>query len=82
MSRLEEKIEQIKNEWEDEGFEIISCSKDRFEVYKQWIERTHNTNSHTYAKVVIDDVLYIVGQFSNKYIQLLIKTLITLGMKV
>ena len=82
MSRLEQKLEQIKKEWEDEGFEIISCSKDRFEVYKQWIERTHNTNSHTYAKVVIDDHLYIVGQFSNKYIQLLIKTLITLGMKV
>ena len=64
-------FENIIKEWEALGFEIISCSKERFEVYKHWIEKGHHTN----AKVVIDNQLYIVGQFSNKDIQLLIKTL-------
>lgn len=64
-------LEQIKQEWEKEGFKIVSCSKERFEVYKNWIEKGH----HTYAEVAIDECLYIVGEFSNKYIQLLIKTI-------
>lgn len=68
-------LEEVKKEWEDNGFEIISCSKKRFEVYKNWIKK----GSHTYAKVVIDDYLYIVGEFSNKYVQLLNKTFRALG---
>lgn len=63
-------LEEVKKEWEDNGFEIISCSKERFEIYKNWIEK----GMHTSAKVVIDKYLYIVGEFSNKYIQLLTKT--------
>ena len=72
---IEPTLEEIKQEWVDNGFEIISCSKKRFEVYKNWIKK----GSHTYAKVVIDDYLYIVGEFSNKYIQLLNKTFRALG---
>ena len=72
-------LEEVKKEWEEEGFEIISCSKERFEVYKQWIERYQKTSHHTSAKVVIEkDFFYIVGQFSNKYTQLLTKTIKTL----
>ena len=68
-------LEQVKQEWEKEGFEIISCSKERFEVYKNWIEK----GFHSSAKVVIDKYLYIVGEFSNKYIELLTKTFKALG---
>lgn len=68
-------LEECKKMWEEEGFEIISCSKERFEVYKQWIERHQRVSHHTSAKVVIEkDFFYIVGQFSNKYTQLLTKT--------
>lgn len=68
---IEPTLEEVKQEWVDNGFEIISCSKIRFEVYKNWIEK----GMHSSAKVVIDKYLYIVGEFSNKYIQLLTKTL-------
>lgn len=69
-------LEEVKKMWEEEGFEIISCSKERFEVYKQWIERHQRVSHHTSAKVVIEkDFFYIVGQFSNKYTHLLTKTL-------
>lgn len=65
--------EEIIKEWEEEGFEV-TYSKERFEVYKQWIERKQKTSHHTSAKVVIEkDFFYIVGKI-NKYTHLLIKT--------
>lgn len=68
-------LEEVKQMWEDAGFEIISCSKEKFEVYKQWIERYQKTSHHTSAKVVIEkDFFYIVGEFSDKYTHLLTKT--------
>lgn len=71
--------EQIIKLWKEAGFEIISCTKKRFEVYKQWIHRNHYES----AKVVIEkDLFFIIGQFSNEYTQLLIKTLMTLGKEV
>lgn len=67
-------LEEVKKEWEEEGFEVI-CSKERFEAYKQWIERHQKVSHHTSAKVVIEkDFFYIVGKFSNEYTHLLIKT--------
>lgn len=73
-------LEEVKKEWEDEDFEIISCSKEKFEVYKQWIERINHCSHHKIAKIVIEkDFFYIVGQFSNKYTQLLTKTFKALG---
>lgn len=67
-------LEQVQKEWEEEGFEVI-CSKERFEAYKQWIERHQRVSHHTSAKIVIEkDFFYIVGQFSNKYTHLLTKT--------
>ena len=75
--------EEIIKEWENEGFEIISWEKGKIEIYKQWIERINHCGHHTSAKVVIEkDLFYIVGQFSNKYIQLLTKTFKMLGWEV
>ena len=72
-------LEEIKQEWEEEGFEVI-CSKEKFEAYKQWIERRQKVSHHTSAKVVIEkDFFYIVGDFSNKYTYLLTKTFKVLG---
>ena len=72
-------IEEIKQDWEEEGFEVI-CSKERFEAYKQWIERRQKVSYHTSAKVVIEkDFFYIVGQFSNKYTHILTITFRALG---
>lgn len=76
---LKIELEQVKKEWEEEGFEVI-CSKERFEAYKQWIERRQKVSHHTSAKVVIEkDFFYIVGKFSNKYTYLLTKTFRALG---
>lgn len=83
LRELEKKptFEEVKKEWEEEGFEVI-CSKERFEAYKQWIERHQRVSHHTSAKIVIEkDFFYIVGQFSNKYTHLLTKTLKALGWK-
>ena len=72
-------IEEVKKEWKEEGFEVV-CSKESFEAYKQWIERHQKVSHHTSAKVVIEkDFFYIVGEFSNKYTQLLTKTFKALG---
>ena len=80
---LKEAEEEIIKEWEDEGFEIISFTKKRIEIYKQWIERIKHCSHHTSAKIVIEkDFFFIVGQFSNKYTQLLIKTFKWLGKEV
>lgn len=69
-------FDECIKEWEEKGFEIISHTKERFEVYKQWIEKINHCSHHTSAKVVIEkDFFYIVGQFSSEYTQLLIKTL-------
>ena len=69
-------LDECIKKWEEKGFEIISHTKERFEVYKQWIEKINHCSHHTSAKVVIEkDYFYIVGQFSNEYTQLLTKTL-------
>lgn len=74
-------LEECIKEWEEKGFEIISHTRERFEVYKQWIERINHCSYHTSAKIVIEkDYFYIVGQF-NEYTQLLIKTLKALEAK-
>lgn len=71
---------EIKKEWENEGFEIVSFTKERIEIYKQWIERINHCSHHTFAEICIEkDFFYITGQFSNKYTQLLTKTLKWLG---
>lgn len=73
-------LEQVKKEWENEGFEIVSFTKERIEIYKQWIERIKHCSHHTSAKICIKkDFFYITGQFSNKYTQLLTKTFKALG---
>lgn len=68
--------EQIIKLWEDAGFEIKSCTKEKFEVYKQWTEKFNEYKINTEAEVIIDrEYLYISGNFPNEYRQLLIKTL-------
>lgn len=76
-------VKEIIKKWEEKGFEIISCSNERFEVYKQWIERINHCSHHTSAEICIEeDFFYIVGQFSNKYTQLLTRTFKWLGWEV
>lgn len=75
--------EQIIKLWEEAGFEIRSCTKARFEIYKHWIEYINEYKFHTEAEVIISHkkYLYINGNFPNEYIQLLIKTLKALEVK-
>lgn len=76
-------IEEIKQEWEEAGFEIRACTKKRFEIYKHWIEEVNGYEFDTEAEItIVENYLYITGNFPNKYRQLLIKTLMALGKEV